>query len=242
MEYAFFTGPVNIEAIYPGIEKRSSLIYTRDKISFFVNYRGQEFKVVKNGMGGFYVASSPFLSYDDILLLEHRISNGSLPVQEKIKTLEYLWSPEVNLTEENSWLSLILHQGQIVGYYFGFIQEDDLGRLYSSHSYISIRPDYQGRGLCKDFSKYTYGKIYEVFDVDYIYLSVAAERKAGACRCYIRAGKELGFRTYGSFEEYGDIVPDYKIRKVSDCNAGNLIYLIFTTKGEIDNIMIESVP
>ncbi|SPN79061.1 Acyl-CoA N-acetyltransferase, partial [Cedratvirus Zaza IHUMI] len=66
----------------------------------------------------------------------------------------------------------------------------------------------------------------------------------GACRCYIRAAKDLGLyafrselaQTFGAFA--WDMEGRYEIREVEDCNQG-LDSLIFTFLPRVDGSMIE---
>lgn len=221
MRYEFFIGPLNLEEIYPGIVERSSFFYTEDYYVYYALRNGKEVRVLPHGTGWKILGREEYLD-------EHE------PVQSRKMLIEHVWEPP-GILNQGEWLSLLIEGDKIIGSYIGEVNKDSLGRRHSIHSSIKINPQYQGRGLCRGFAQFSYGKLLSEFAVDYICIAVVSTFEEGACRCYIRAAKNLGLYTFGSLggEE------NYLYREIEDCNLGFLDDLIFTVAPELDEVMIE---
>jgi hypothetical protein len=121
----------------------------------------------------------------------------------QVKTLQPTkpWAPPVDPKlgiDDIHWLSLMLDDetDQIIGYYVGNVDYDNLGRRYNTYSYLQIRPDYHGTGLCGSFSQYTYAHVASIMGVEYFCISIRADNPVAACRCYAQAAINLGFKVY----------------------------------------------
>lgn len=235
MHYEFFVGPVNLEEIYPGVVERSSFSYTEEEEKYYIIHRGEEIQVEPLDIGWRSVDYDPEVERYIGSFQPNLLYRSTLPVMVRRVGVEHIWKPYHLLWEENEWLSLLIEGEKIIGFYRGETYNDDLGRKYSTHSYITISPQQRGRGLCEDFARFTYDKLFSLMEVEYISIIVASKIKTGACRCYMRAAKSLGLNTFAEFAYNGV----YRLRKVEDCNQGGLSQLIFTFLPRVDEVMIE---
>ncbi|QIN54269.1 putative acyl-CoA N-acyltransferase [Cedratvirus kamchatka] len=167
----------------------------------------------------------------------HRyVQEHTLPILSKTTIIQNFWQPYNEPQGEDDWISFLFDQNRIIGYYKGTVYLDALGRRFSTDSYISISPEYQGRGLCKGLAQFSYDKLVTLLQVDYIVITVASVIESGACRCYVRAAKDLGLRTFGSF---ANSYADYKFIEIVDCNVIGLDHLIFSFT-PLDEIMVST--
>ncbi|SHO33205.1 Acyl-CoA N-acyltransferase [Cedratvirus A11] len=183
MRHEFFVGPVNLEERYPELVSNSTYFYPEKITNYYIIYNGQRARV-ESYRGKWYSAD-----------LNEEVNAFIKRERPKLSSVDYIvqgkWSPTVE-KGEGSWLSIMVHDNKIIGSYEGRVLEDELGRGFSLDSYISISPEYQGKGLCREFATFTYERLLSVFQVDYIIITVASTLGAGACRCYVRAvGKAL---------------------------------------------------
>jgi hypothetical protein len=235
MHYEFFVGPVNLEEVYPGIVERSAYFYTEEEDMYYILYKRREVQVVPFSVGW------RTLDYDQEI--EEYIRRfqpdlrfrSTLPVLSRKVKVERTWKPYHILWQDHEWLSLLMEEERIIGFYRGESYEDDLERRYSTHSNIQVSPEFRGRGLCKNFAQFTYDKLLTELSISYISINVASTLPTGACRCYVRAAKDLGLYTFGAFA-WED---EYLLREVEDCNLGDLDFLIFTFLPGVDETMIE---
>ena len=223
MRYEFFVGPIDLRQRFPELVANSTYSFPLELIDYYVVYQGQRVRVFGYGER-WHSASKEVNSFIDRERPE--IISVNRVVQGK-------WQPT---TETDGWISIMVEGNKIIGSYSGKIYMDQLDRKYSSNSSIDISPEYRGRGLCKEFAFFTYRGLVNLLHTDYILIRVNSTIGAGACRCYIRAAKDLGLNTFGSrSEEY-----EYPRRQVKDCSLDDLDFLIFTTSEEADEIMTAS--
>lgn len=228
MHYEFFSGKFDLEEVYPGLFQRSIHAYTEEEVTNYIRYKGRDITVFPGSSG-----LRP-LSVDKEV---HRyIRESTPPVLSKTRVIKNFWQPYAEPQEEDDWICFLFDRNRIVGYYKGSVYLDELERRFSADSYISISPEYQGRGLCKGLAQFTYDKLVTLLQAEYIVITVASTLGAGACRCYVRAAKDLGLRTYGSVVNY---YPDYKFVEIVDCNVPDLDHLIFSF-APLDEIMVST--
>ncbi|QIN54273.1 acyl-CoA N-acetyltransferase [Cedratvirus kamchatka] len=99
---------------------------------------------------------------------------------KKVETMEKKeWGP-VTYTDENSWSCFMVDDTTIVGYYIGSLTKDSLNRVHSVSSFVGIRPDYRGRGFCREMARFVYDNLIKVTGVDYIVTEV--DSNIGASR------------------------------------------------------------
>lgn len=84
---------------------------------------------------------------------------------------------------------------EVIGDYSGIIKNTPEGRL-SSKSVIEIRPDFQGKGLCKVLASVTYCALVSLLEVTQIYLFIHSKIPRYACACYIKAAEICGLQVY----------------------------------------------
>nr|WIL05276.1 hypothetical protein pmam_237 [Pithovirus mammoth] len=232
MEFLFFEGPTNVRELFPELVENSYLNYPEIVRENFVILNGERILVDFYKHVGW---SAKEIAYTDSrreeILSRTSLSPSnplSLPVQVEEVEKERIWRPVEELLEEDQWLALMVDDEVIVGFYFGEVFLDNLGRKYSTHSYLNIRPDYRGRGLCRPFAQFAYNNATRNLQVIYFCITVATSETAGVCRCYIRAALNLGYQTYGDF---GEFYPEFEQIEVENCNSGKMKFLIFVTDG-----------
>lgn len=132
MEYHFYLGEseererlIGGSGSLPAYQERVTRIYT--------TFREKEIEIVRSL--GKWLVLGPY----DGSLLRHLNRNPVLKIVEEIENK--IWEP-TTYTDENSWSCFMVDKGEIVGFYVGNLEEDSLGRKYSTNSFVSIRPDY----------------------------------------------------------------------------------------------------
>ena len=219
-------------------------VYQEKATHTYVTFRGKEVEVVRS-VGRWIVLDSY-----DAALLRYLNYNPTLRIVQSMEDRE--WEP-VTYTDEDSWSCFMVDQNNIVGFYTGSIEEDSLGRKYTSNSFVGIRPDYRGRGLCRELARFTYDNLIKQVGVGYIVTKVDSNIGAGASRSYMRAAKDLGLSTYGYCSDQGDedenlLFGCYQaLEESEDCDRGKnrfslpsyLDNLVFSTY-ELDKVMVES--
>ncbi|SPN79373.1 Hypothetical protein BRZCDTV_303 [Brazilian cedratvirus IHUMI] len=219
MHYEFFVGPIDLRQRFPELVANSTYLFPLTFTDYYVMYQGRRTQVYNYGER-WYSASKEVNAFMD---------NERPEIISVDRVVQGKWEPN---TETNGWISIMVEENKIIGSYYGGIYVDQLGRNYSSNSSIDISPEYRGRGLCREFAFFTYQHLVDLFHMDYILVRVDSTIGAGACRCYVRAAKDLGLRTFGSLSEEHE----YLYREVQDCNLGDLKFLIFTTL-KVDEVM-----
>nr|WIL03106.1 hypothetical protein Cbor_145 [Cedratvirus borely] len=180
--YRFYLGPLVIPEQAPYQSQVT-------KLSYFVNYKGRKVQLSSS----LYVKSDNMLSYDDILEIEETIKQGVLPVQKEERSKFVYWSVP-SLVEKEHWLSLMLdEEGQALAFYKGKLERRQ-DKVYSTSSFISIRPDQRGKGHCTRFATFTFASLGKL--VDGIELVNGASNSQAACSCYTAAGLALGYKVY----------------------------------------------
>lgn len=232
VEFLFFEGPTNIRELFPELVENSYLNYSEVVRENFVILNGERILVDFYKYVGW---SAKEIDYSDprkeeILLRAGLPSSDPLflPVQAEEVEKRRVWRPVEELFEEDQWLALMVDGEAIVGFYFGEVFPDDLDRRYSTHSYLNIRPDYRGQGLCRPFAQFAYDKTTRNLQVSYFCITVATDETSGVCRCYVRAARNLDYQVYGDF---GEIYPEFEQIEVEDCNSEKMKFLIFITNG-----------
>ncbi|SPN79375.1 Acyl-CoA N-acyltransferase [Brazilian cedratvirus IHUMI] len=224
MRYYFYKGPVNLEERFPDLVKNSFYRYPVTEIAYYVNLPGGD-KVEVLDVGGGW--QSLLMDKDT----DSYIQRNRPEVFTEERIMEESWLPTSEVEGDGSWLSILVEGGKIIGSYAGHVYIDELGRRFSKGSFITISPEYQGRGLCREFATFTYERLLSVYQVDYIAIFVASTIGAGACRCYIRAAQDLGLYVFGKGE-------NYIIAKPEDCQTRDLDSLIFSIFPILDEVMI----
>lgn len=227
MRYYFYKGPVNLEERFPDLVNNSPYMYPVTETSYYILYPGSQ------GLERAEVV----LTNDDIwepMMIDRKVDEYIQRNQPEVFTeenvLQQTWFPTSEVEGPDSWLSIMVEGGKIIGSYAGHVRSDELGRRFSKGSFITISPEYQGRGLCREFATFTYERLLSVYLVDYIIIFVASTIGAGACRCYIRAAKDLGLYVFGKGEEYTHVEPE-------DCQTYDLYSLIFSFSPVLDEVM-----
>ncbi|SOB74366.1 hypothetical protein BQ9231_00483 [Cedratvirus lausannensis] len=227
MRYEFFVGPIDLEERYPELVSNSTYLYPEKITNYYIIYNGQRARV-ESYRGKWYSAD-----------LNDEVNAFIKRERPKVFSVDYIvqgkWSPTVKMGTKGNWLSVMIDQNKIIGFYEGHVLEDELERKLSLQSYISISPEYQGKGLCREFATFTYERLLSVYKVDYIIITVASTLGSGACRCYVRAAKDLGLYTFGSRSQEHE----YLYREVEDCNLGDLEFLVFSLLPGVDQVMTE---
>ncbi len=125
-----------------------------------------------------------------------------LAIQEEQSYISRIeWQPRITKeygSENGVWLSFLIdvERNAVVGTYSGFVEVDGRGYRYSRGSFIELHPDYRGRGLCRDFARYSYSEAAVLYDISYFKIKVGAIEQVGACRCYTQAAMDIGFSVY----------------------------------------------
>lgn len=225
MRYYFYKGPVNLDERFPELVRDSFYSYPVTETTFYINLPGLDrVDVIRRGE-----AWESMLANREIDLY---IQENQPEVFSEQRTSEQNWIPTSEAEGLGSWLSILVEKGKIIGSYAGYVYTDRLGRRYSSNSYITISPEYQGRGLCREFATFTYERLLSVFEADYIVVFVASMIGAGACRCYVRAAQDLGLYVFGKGEQ------DYALVEPEDCQSQDLDSLIFSISPILDEVMV----
>nr|WIL03577.1 hypothetical protein Cplu_146 [Cedratvirus plubellavi] len=237
MEYYFYLG---------NSEEREKLISAHDEVGdypyrekvtrLYITFREREVEVVRS-LGRWLV-----LDAYDSALMRYLNCNPTLRRVEAVEDKQ--WDP-IAYTDQDTWSCFMVDDRTIVGYYMGSLDKDSLGRMYSRGSFAGIRPDYRGKGLCRELARFAYDSLTKIAGVDYIITEVDSNIGAGASRSYMRAAKDLGLLTYGYCSEEED--DDYALREVEDCDRGKskfslpsyLDHLIFSSH-ELDDVMRKS--
>ena len=127
----------------------------------------------------------------------------NLSIQTRSYQLNYRQIYEPSIPRgfgSQSWISLMIEnkddQKRIIGTYTGVVNIDESNRLYDGSSHIIIRQDYQGKRLCTKFVEFSYRNVIEKMKVQYIRLTVTANNKVNACRCYAQAAFNIGLSVY----------------------------------------------
>ncbi|QIN54270.1 acyl-CoA N-acetyltransferase [Cedratvirus kamchatka] len=230
MRYYFYKGPINLKERYPELVTSSTFIYPVEEVTYYVLYQGKREGVVKYEGRWHSVNGNEDV---DALIQRERPK-----VFYMTMVSDNMWKPTTKI-KEKQWLSIMVDKGKIIGSYDGYVHTDSLGRRFSSESFISISPQYQGKGLCREFALFTYERLLSVCNVDYIALVVASTIGAGACRCYMRAAKDLGLYTFAS-TTLGK-AKTYLYREVEDCSLQDLDFLVFSFLPAMDDVMTESI-
>nr|WIL02739.1 hypothetical protein Cbor_147 [Cedratvirus borely] len=136
MHYKFFTGPLDLEKVYPGLFQRSIYFYNVQEEYNYIRYKGREIVVVKHDDLGWLCVSCN----EEVQEYVQSFQPSTLPVFTRKVNREDVWRPFFEPEEEGDWLSLLFDQGKIIGFYKGSIYLDNLGRKFSSHSFINISP------------------------------------------------------------------------------------------------------
>nr|WIL03189.1 hypothetical protein Cbor_148 [Cedratvirus borely] len=234
MRYYFYKGPVNLKERYPELVSNSTYYYPVEEVTHYVLYQGQREQVVEyRGQAWYSVNGNEEV---DTFVQRERPQVFTTTVIS-----DQQWKPTLKVGG-NEWLSIMVDKGKIIGSYDGHVYKDSLGRKFSSESFISISPEHQGRGLCREFALFTYERLLSVFNLEYITLVVASMIGAGACRCYVRAAKDIGLYTYGrtSYGGHQGERDEYLYIEVQDCASGDLDFLIFTFAPGVDETMIQT--
>jgi hypothetical protein len=140
--------------------------------------------------------------------INNMIDIGILPIHEEIITsTPEVFAPGEDFLAGASWISLMVQPEklQIIGSYHGNIKCPGELRCYNRFSIIVLSSDFRGKGLCRPLATFTYQKLKEHFQVEFICLHVAAENKISACRCYAQAGMDAGFTPYLNQEKADDV-------------------------------------
>nr|WIL03584.1 hypothetical protein Cplu_143 [Cedratvirus plubellavi] len=133
MHYEFFTGPLDLEKVYPGLFQRSIYFYNVQEEYNYIKYKGREIVVVKHDDLGWLCVSCN----EEV---QEYVQNSQPSVLTRKVNREDVWRPYAEPGGEGDWLSLLFDQGKIIGFYKGSIYLDNLGRRFSSHSFINISP------------------------------------------------------------------------------------------------------
>ncbi|SPN79069.1 Acyl-CoA N-acetyltransferase [Cedratvirus Zaza IHUMI] len=237
MEYYFYLGnSEEREKLISAHDETGDYPYQEKVTRLYTTFREREVEVVRS-LGRWLVLDA----YDSALL---RYLNCN-PTLRRVEVVEdKQWDP-VAYTDQDTWSCFMVDNKTIVGYYMGSLDKDSLGRMYSRGSFAGIRPDYRGKGLCRELVRFAYDSLIKVAGVDYIITEVDSNIGAGASRAYMRAAKDLGLLTYGYCSEEED--DDYALREVEDCDKGKsrfslpsyLDHLIFSSH-ELDDVMRKS--
>jgi hypothetical protein len=236
MRYYFYKGPINLKSKFPDLVANSTFVYPVEEVTYYILYRGEKAQVIEYGGQG---TLSSWHSVDEDKGVDAFIQRERPKIFYTTTVSDHQWTPTIKVREENEWLSIMVDKGKIIGSYDGNVRTDSLERKFSSESFINISPEYQGKGLCREFALFTYERLLSVYQVDYIALVVASMIGAGACRCYMRAAKDLGLYTYASTTlGKGEA---YVYREVEDCDRQDLDFLIFSFLPSMDDVMAESI-
>ncbi|SPN79067.1 Acyl-CoA N-acetyltransferase [Cedratvirus Zaza IHUMI] len=227
MRYYFYKGPVNLKERFPDLVNNSFYTHLVTETSYYVNLPGVG-KVDVFRMEETWKSTSVNREVDEY------IQENQPQVFSEERVFEESWVPNFK-AKDNGWLSIMVEKGKIIGSYAGRLYTDKLGRRYSAQSFITISPEYHGTGLCREFATFTYERLLSIYQVDYIAIFVSSTIGAGACRCYIRAAKDLDLYVFGAFDHPNTFL----IREIEDCNKGNLEELIFTFLPTIDENMLD---
>nr|WIL02885.1 hypothetical protein Cbor_150 [Cedratvirus borely] len=237
MEYYFYLGnSEQREKLISAHDEVGDYLYQEKTTRLYVTFRGKEVEVVRS-LGRWLV-----LDAYDSALMRYLNCNPTLTRIESIEDKQ--WDP-IAYTDKDTWSCFMVDDRTIVGYYMGSLDKDSLGRMYSRGSFAGIRPDYRGKGLCRELARFAYDSLTKIAGVDYIITEVDSNIGAGASRSYMRAAKDLGLLTYGYCSEEED--DDYALREVEDCDRGKnrfslpsyLDHLIFSSH-ELDDVMRKS--
>lgn len=120
------------------------------------------------------------------------------------------FDPEPLYKGENAWVGLLIDTNinKVVGIYQGEYETSFPSLdIYSANSFIEIRPDYRGRGLCIPFAALTYETVMK--RAKSINIVNASRPRSKGCSCYVRAAEEIGATTY----ENGNILSSMECKK-----------------------------
>jgi hypothetical protein len=132
--------------------------------------------------------------------LELQVNRGIGPVYSEQIVADDVFNPKVDLIDmyRGSWVSLLIRRygdgrNEIIGAYRGIAGRDEQNRPYNTMSIVTIAQGYRGKGFCVPLASFTYRSLRERLGVDYICLSIQAENRFAACKCYVRAAIDAEF-------------------------------------------------
>ncbi|SHO33206.1 Acyl-CoA N-acyltransferase [Cedratvirus A11] len=238
MRYYFYKGPVNLKKNFPDLVNNSFYSRPVTETFYYILYPSPQ-GITKVEVGDYGKGWQSAIVDREVDSYIER-TNPQAFLGEKV--YEESWVPDHKTKGDDGWLSIMVQEGKIIGSYVGRVYTDDLGRKFSRKSFITISPEYEGRGLCREFATFTYERLLSVYKVDYIVILVASTIRAGACRCYVRAAKDLGLYVFGKSPPSDTSGrQEYVYAEPEDCQLYDLESLIFTIHPVLDEVM-ERIP
>ena len=202
VKYLFFRGPYDLSEEFGDIIHRSKLRDEHPIEEYSIIYNDIEIPVLLHKYQGRYFVWA-ISNHQPPQEVNERINLPAsdplyLPIYVTTRIVDTPWVPLDKLYEENEWLSIMIDvdTNTIIGEYHGEIYTDNLNRIYSTHSFINIRPDYRGKRLCTAFSSFAYDQVVKIMDVDYISITIGSKTPLNACRCYVQAALNIGLIVY----------------------------------------------
>ena len=132
--------------------------------------------------------------------IHQEIENQTLPYKRYYYTITDVFNVSSLLGQffeiYELWGSLMIIDNYIVGFYSGYINNDEYGCAYNYVSSIQIRRNFQGKHLCYPFAKSTYKNVVETYHVSYFNINIESETPISACHCYVRAATDNGYEVY----------------------------------------------
>ena len=118
--------------------------------------------------------------------------------------------------EPNYWAVLMIDNKKqtIAGYYYGYIRKNKNNILFSNDSFITIQPEYLGKGLCKKLASVTYKLLFDQLNIEFIFIQNVAH--VHGCRCYVNSAKENNYYVYGIDSKKDNM-------NINDCPFGYMI-------------------
>lgn len=254
LTYLFLAGHKQLTSDIVNLIERSTIIFPPiHKTKTYIMYRQIKVPVVQSRVSIHDIVPIIHRYYSDLPIdqqlsqinqITNQINYGinvpaESPCHIPIYTKEYIdmkkWSAELPEDNYNSWISYMIDDQIIIGYYQGIVSTDRLDRPYNHRSCISIHPNYRGKGFCYNFVKETYYKVVQFYHVHYFHLLLASEQKTFACYCYAQASLTLGYKVY---------LDNTEITIKNDCDILQsnplIVNMYIVVAGYLDNIMIET--
>lgn len=121
------------------------------------------------------------------------------PNVTEIDDEDNVWIPNNYLHHRFQYMNIFIdtEKQYIIGYYIGEVFRDTQKRIFSSHSYITLRPDYRNKRLCTPFAENTYLTVIKEMKAEYFIIYNQAVNKENANRSYVRAALNGCFLVYG---------------------------------------------
>lgn len=189
LKFVFIHNDEELEG-YEELIRQSHVKGKYKAIDYYIIYNGKRINVVE-GTDGYYIPSRS-KKLVNINKIEDEINDGLIPVYHEIKNSTFFFGIPSKENMVYDYITLMIYKpfNKIIGYYLGELEDN-----CSIGSYVKIRPDFTGKGLCKPLSAFTYCSLINI-GVKCIEIVISTSNPMLACSCYLDAAWVCGLRIY----------------------------------------------